>query len=121
MRDYLTTADILEFHRVLLTKYGGTEGLRDPGAFEAAVFRPRCGYYNDLIEEAAALLESLLINHPFIDGNKRTAFAAADIFLRLNGRRLTASSAWLYERLMHWINTAEHRWELIKNDLESVL
>jgi death-on-curing family protein len=73
------------FCQVLLEKYGGADGLRDAGALEAAAFRPQCGYYNDQVEEAAALLESLLINHPFIDGNKRTAFAAADVFLRLNG------------------------------------
>jgi death-on-curing protein len=121
MRDYLTTADILGLHHVLLEKYGGSGGLRDLGALEAAVFRPQCGYYNDIIEEAAALLESLLINHPFIDGNKRVAFAACDVFLRLNGHRLTASSAWFYERLMFWINDAENRWELIKNDLKSCI
>jgi len=121
MNDYLTLADVLGLHQVLVEKYGGAEGLRDLGALEAAVFRPQCGYYADHIEEAAALLESLLINHPFIDGNKRTAFAAADVFLRLNGYRLTASSAWLYERLVLWIKETENRWELIKNDLKSSL
>lgn len=121
MKTYLTTADILGLHQVLLEKYGGAEGLRDSGALEAAVFRPQCGYYDDLAGEAAALLESLLINHPFLDGNKRTAFAAADVFLRLNGRRLAASPAWFYERLMLWISEAENRWALVKNDLESCL
>jgi len=119
MRDYLSKADVLEFHRVLLAKYGGTEGLRDPDALEAALFRPMCGYYNSLIAEAAALLESLLINHPFIDGNKRVAFAACDVFLRINGHRLTASPAWLFERLMFWISDADrYRWGLINNDLK---
>lgn len=121
MRDYLTRADIRGLHHVLLEKYGGAGGLRDRGALEAAAFRPQCGYYADHVEEAAALLESLLINHPFIDGNKRTAFAAADVFLRLNGCRLTASPAWLYERLMRWIYEAENRWEVIRNDLKSIL
>lgn len=118
MRDYLTTADILGLHHVLLEKYGGAGGLRDLGALEAAVFRPQCGYYNDIIEEAAALLESLLINHPFIDGNKRVAFAACDVFLRINGCRLTASPAWVYERMMAWITATENRLELIKDDLK---
>jgi len=121
MKDYLTIADILGIHRVLLEKYGGLGGLRDRGALEAAAFRPQCGYYADHLEEAAALLESLLINHPFMDGNKRTAFAAADVFLRLNGGRLTASPAWLYERLIGWIDAAENRWEAICQDLESSL
>ena len=121
MRDYLTTDDVLWLHQVLLEKYGGSDGLRDMGGVEAAVFRPQCGYYNDIIEEAAALLESLLINHPFVDGNKRAAFGACEVFLRTNGRRLTASSDWLFERLMLWINDGENRWKLIKNDLSSCI
>ena len=75
-RDYLTTSDVLGIHAVLLKRYGGAEGVRDPGAVEAAVFRPQCVYYADMIQEACALLESLLINHPFVDGNKRVSFAA---------------------------------------------
>ena len=67
---------------------GGAPGVRDPGALEAALFRPQTGYYDDIVAEAAALLESLAINHPFVDGNKRIAFAAADVFLRINGWRL---------------------------------
>jgi death-on-curing protein len=84
-RDYLTVADVLGMHTVLMQKYGGAGGVRDPGALEAALFRPQTGYYADIIAEAAALLESLAINHPFVDGNKRIAFAAADVFLRING------------------------------------
>ncbi|MDR1657811.1 MAG: type II toxin-antitoxin system death-on-curing family toxin [Deltaproteobacteria bacterium] len=121
MRDYLTTADILGLHHVLLEKYGGAGGLRDLGALEAAVFRPQCGYYADIVEEAAALLESLLINHPFIDGNKRVAFAACDVFLRINRFRLTAAPAWIYERMMAWITAADDRLELIKCDLKTCL
>ena len=84
-RDYLTVADVLGMHTVLMQRYGGAGGVRDPGALEAALFRPQTGYYADIIAEAAALLESLAINHPFVDGNKRIAFAAADVFLRING------------------------------------
>ena len=87
-RDYLTVADVLGMHVVLLQRYGGASGIRDPGALEAALFRPQTGYYKDIVAEAAALLESLAINHPFVDGNKRIAFAAADVFLRINGWRL---------------------------------
>ena len=121
MRDYLTTADILGLHHVLLENYGGAGGFRDLGALEAAVFRPQCGYYADIVEEAAALLESLLINHPFIDGNKRVAFAACDVFLRINGCQLTAAPTWIYERMMVWITAAEDRLELIKRDLKTCL
>ena len=59
---------------------------------EAALFRPQTGYYADLIEEAAALWESLAQNHPCTDGNKRTAFAATYTFLAINGARLTAGA-----------------------------
>ena len=57
----------------------------------------------DIVEEACALMESLLINHPFVDGNKRTAFAAFDVFLRINGKHLQMDSARLYTLIMHWI------------------
>jgi death-on-curing protein len=83
--DYLTVADVLGMHTILMQRYGGAAGVRDPGALEAALFRPQTGYYSDIIAEAAALLESLAINHPFVDGNKRIAFAATDVFLRING------------------------------------
>ena len=83
--DYLTVADVLGMHTILMQRYGGAGGVRDPGALEAALFRPQTGYYTDIIAEAAALLESLAINHPFVDGNKRIAFAATDVFLRING------------------------------------
>ncbi len=85
VRDYLTVADVLGIHTVLMRRYGGEGGVRDPGALEAALFRPQTGYYDDIIAEAAASLESLAIHHPFVDGNKRIAFAAADVFLRING------------------------------------
>ncbi len=75
-------------HTALVQRYGGALGVRDPGALEAALFRPQTGYYEDIVAEAAALMESLAINHPFVDGNKRIAFAAADVFLRINGWRL---------------------------------
>lgn len=84
-RDYLTVADVLGMHTILMQRYGGAGGVRDPDALEVALFRPQTGYYSDIIAEAAALLESLAINHPFVDGNKRIAFAATDVFLRING------------------------------------
>lgn len=82
---YLTVAEVLEMQRQLIDEFGGIHGLRDKGLLEAAVFRPQNGYYDDLLHEAAALMESLATNHAFLDGNKRTSFAAVDAFLRLNG------------------------------------
>jgi death-on-curing protein len=68
---------------------------------ESAVGRPQAGYYQDVIEEAAALFESLSQNHPFVDGNKRTAFTAAAVFLMINGYELifddAEAYAWLIE------------------------
>ena len=92
MTDYLTVADVVAMHDDQIDRYGGSHGLRDRGLLESALFRPQTGYYADLIEEAAALWESLSQNHPFIDGNKRTAFAATYTFLAINGARLTATA-----------------------------
>ncbi len=89
-RDYLTVADVLGMHAVLIQRYGGDCGLRDAGALEAALYRPQIGYYQDIVGEAAALFESLANNHPFTDGNKRIAFAATDTFLRINGGNYNA-------------------------------
>ena len=99
-RDYLTVADVLGMHTVLMQRYGGAGGVRDPGALEAALFRPQTGYYDDIIAEAAALLESLAINHPFVDGNKRIAFAAADVFLRINGWCLKRPSMVIHKEML---------------------
>ncbi len=71
-------------HR-LIEMFGGIDGVRDKSAVEAAVFRPQIGYYNCIEEEAAALMESLANNHGFLDGNKRIAFTATDVFLTRNG------------------------------------
>ena len=92
MTDNLTMAEVLAMHADQIERYGGSQGVRDPGLLEAALYRPQTGYYADLIEEAAALWESLAQNHPFIDGNKRTAFAATYTFLAINGARLTADA-----------------------------
>ncbi|OGE23925.1 MAG: death-on-curing family protein [Candidatus Dadabacteria bacterium RIFCSPHIGHO2_12_FULL_53_21] len=77
-------------HYILIERYGGSHGLRDAGALDSALYRPQSGYYDDVIAEAAALWESITVNHPFIDGNKRVGFAVTDTFLRLNGFRITA-------------------------------
>ena len=82
---YLTVAEIYQMQHFVIDSFGGLHGVRDQNAVEAAVFRPRTGYYNSIEEEAAALMESLANNHGFIDGNKRIAFAAAATFLEING------------------------------------
>src|SRR3954447_7399988 len=96
MTDYLTLAEVLAIHNDQIERYGGSHGVRDPGLLEAALYRPQTGYYAGLIEEAAALWESLAQNHAFLDGNKRTAFAATYTFLVINGARLTAGAEETY-------------------------
>lgn len=89
---YLSREDVIAMHHRLIDRYGGAYGLRDSSALESAMGRLSSGYYTTLIEEAAALWESLSQNHAFIDGNKRIALACMQVFLALNGVQLKATS-----------------------------
>ncbi|MGC1457033.1 MAG: type II toxin-antitoxin system death-on-curing family toxin [Steroidobacteraceae bacterium] len=100
MTEYVTIADALFFHQHLIKRYGGATGVRDAGALESALHRPQTGYYDSLVDEAAALLESLVQNHPFVDGNKRVAFAVVDVFLRINGFAINADSQSIYGHMI---------------------
>ena len=100
MTEYVTIADALFFHKQLIERYGGAPGVRDAGALESALHRPQTGYYDTLVHEAAALLESLVQNHPFVDGDKRVAFAVVDVFVRINGRSITADSKAIYDHIL---------------------
>ena len=114
---FLSVNEVIEIHQRLIERFGGTAGVRDKGLLESALFRPQTGYYEDLAEMAAALFESLLLNHAFIDGNKRVAFFTTDVFLRLNGWKISveanAAHKFLigmlergdcsYEKLLPWI------------------
>ncbi|MEL6922284.1 MAG: Fic family protein [Pseudomonadota bacterium] len=82
---YLTLDDALYVHAEQIRVFGGSAGIRDKGLIEAALLRPQTGYYDGLLDEAAAMWESLAMNHGFTDGNKRVAFACVDVFLELNG------------------------------------
>ena len=84
-RWYPDLDDVLAIHEDQIRRFGGSPGIRDMGLVEMSLFRPQTGYYKDVIAEAAALWESFMQNHPFIDGNKRTAFAVLYVFLRVNG------------------------------------
>jgi death on curing protein len=89
---YITLDEALRIHDLLIEAFGGAQGVRDPGLIEAALLRPQTGYYGDLIEEAAALWESLAMNHGFIDGNKRVAYACVELFLQTNGLDIWAKN-----------------------------
>lgn len=97
---YPEIGEAIAIHDALIREFGGTMGIRDEGALAASLMRPQLGYYESLIEEAAALMESLANNHPFVDGNKRTAFAVTDAFLRLNGYFIDCDSVEAYEFFM---------------------
>lgn len=111
--DYLTTIEALSIHAVLIKKYGGTEGAVDIGLLESALFRPQTGYYPDLISQATALFESLIINHPFTDGNKRTAFAVTDVFLRINGFRFQVDEKEIYHEMITLLNSNQFQFKLL--------
>lgn len=114
---WLTRDEVLAIHERVIERFGGETGLRDAGLLESALYRPRTGYYGDLPSMAAALFQSLLMNHAFVDGNKRVAFFATDVFLRLNGWKLVVepdetyrflidhlSDGTLdYDRILEWI------------------
>jgi death-on-curing protein len=112
-RVYLTVAEVMAIHHHQIEEYGGVHGLRDQGALEAAVFRPQTGYYNDLSEEAAALLESLVNNHAFLDGNKRVGFAAAHTFLLVNGFDLDVSSKTAFAFIIKALEEGKFRFALL--------
>ena len=113
MSEYLRVVEVLTLHAILIDEFGGTDGVRDLGALEAAVFRPQTGYYEDPIAEAAALLESLIQNHPFLDGKKRTAVAAADVHLRMNGFELSGDSMEHHRSLVGLMERGEVDWKAV--------
>lgn len=93
---YLTAEQVLFIHSRLIDTTGGSHGIRDLGLLQSAVSRPMSTFggkdlYPDIFQKTAALMESLIKNHPFIDGNKRTAISSAGIFLRINGYSLETS------------------------------
>lgn len=93
---YLTSYQVLAIHDQMIKRFGGSRGVRDVGLLESAVVRPQASFdredlYPTIFVKAAALLQSLLKNHPFVDGNKRTALSVAGIFLKINGYKLINS------------------------------
>lgn len=112
-RVYLTIAEVLAIHKLQIDQYGGLHGIRDRGLLESAVFRPQIGYYNSVAEEAAALMESLANNHPFLDGNKRVAFATTHTFLLVNGFDLNTDSESAFEFIIQSLSAGEFRFAKI--------
>ena len=107
--NFPTIQEVMVMHDDLIVIFGGSPGIRDQGALASALMRPQLGYYDSLIEEAAALMESLANNHPFVDGNKRVAFFATDAFLRLNGHYIDCDNREAYEFFMRLFETNSFR------------
>jgi death-on-curing protein len=96
MTIWLSGRLVLTMHRKALARHGGADGVRDPGLLESALARPlnRAAYGDpDPLQLAALYAIAIARNHPFIDGNKRTAYLALEVFLALNGLALTATDA----------------------------
>jgi death-on-curing protein len=104
---FLSSDELLEIHAKLIERYGGPASIRDAGLLESALFRPQTGYYNDLAEMGAALFESLILNHPFVDGNKRIAFFGTDVFFRLNGHKMQVDANEAHSFLIGLLETRE--------------
>ena len=119
--EFLTVEEVLAIHARLIERFGGESGVRDLGLLESALYRPQTGYYRDLSEQAAALFESLLMNHPFVDGNKRVAFFCTDVFLRLNGWKLLVDPQKAHRTLIGLLETNQadfdHLLEWIRSGL----
>ena len=107
--DFPAIEEVVAMHVVLIDEFGGTAGIRDEGALAAAVMRPQLGYYESLTDEAAALMESLAVNHPFVDGNKRVAFFVTDVFLRGNGRFIDCDDSEAHGFFMHLFESRAFR------------
>lgn len=109
--------DILNLHKLSIDTYGGSHGIRDSGLLESAIARPfqsfdRQDLYPSVFEKAVALAESLIINHPFVDGNKRTGTVAMIAFLRENNLSMTIDQEGLYDFIVS-ISTGEKKFEKI--------
>ena len=117
--------DALNIHHILIDKFGGSKGLRDQGALESAINRPYATFddqdlYPTPVDKAAAILESILMNHPFIDGNKRTAYVLMKLVLMESGLDFEADQDEKY-RMVIASSKGEMRFEEIKNWIQDHL
>jgi len=111
MRKYLSIDEVIVLHEYLIIEFGGSKGLAKKDSLESALMRPQSGYYKNIFEEAAALMESLAMNHPFVDGNKRVAFFATDVFLRLNNYFIDCDNIIAYEFFMKLFDSNKFNFE----------
>jgi len=103
--NFVSKSMVLSIHARQIERFGGTPGVRDEGLLESALAQPQATFGGQFLhptisEQAAAYLYHIAMNHPFIDGNKRTAFAVTDTFLRLNGCALNLTDDRAYDLVM---------------------
>ena len=123
--EFLDQASVLRIHERQIRKYGGTSGVRDMGLLESALAQPQATFGGTLLhltiyEQAAAYLYHLAMNHPFLDGNKRTAFAVMDAFLRLNGYQLNLSNDQAYQLVLEVVKKTVSKEDLSDRLAETV-
>ena len=116
--DFPTIEEVIAMHNALISAFGGSLGLRDEGALASALMRPQLGYYDGLIQEAAALMESLANNHAFVDGNKRVAFFVTDTFLRMNGHFINCDNDEAYAFFIRMFEASSFRFTELNSWLE---
>lgn len=121
MFEYPTIQNVIDIHEKLIELSGGSHGVRDEGGIESALARPQIGYYDGLIEEAAAIFESLAGNHPFVDGNKRIAVAITDLFLRMNDHKINVDSKEAHSFLIGLFEADNFKFEPLKEWLVTVV
>ena len=105
-------------HDSLIDEFGGSLGIRDEGALASALMRPQLGYYDGLLQEAAASMESLANDHPFVDGNKRVAFFVTDTFMRMNGHFIDCESEAANTFFMHLFEAGSFHFAALESWLE---
>lgn len=118
MTQYLTIEEIRVIHKNLIDEFGGSSGILDYKTLQSAIMRPQTGYFKNILEQAAALMESLAMNHPFVDGNKRVAFFATDVFLRLNGYYIECDNEEAYHFFINLFNTNNFKFDKLLDWLQ---
>ena len=113
-RIFLEISEVIYIHERSLIKYGGLSGVRSMPSLESAVYRVHNGYYPDIIDEASAYLGSIIMNHPFLDGNKRTALGTLDIFIRINNHRLRVTPNTLYHHIIELLDNKQFNMDHIR-------
>jgi death-on-curing protein len=119
----ISTAEVIYIHELLIKRFNGSEGIRDIGLLESALARPfqtfdGADLYPDVIEKAAALIQSLLNNHPFVDGNKRIGYVIMRLFIIESGNDILASQSEKYDFVIK-IASGDLDFEGIRNWIET--